>query len=539
MRATKAGWAAAGVIVLAVVMCLALGTWQVTHQTGVVRVWHHEQAAVADPTIGGTEIPPDFLVDDTFTSHLPLVIIDTAGEKIVNYKYYDEATDSYRYKDGVDPYVNMTLSVIDNANHVNTLRDAPSLQTDGKIKIRGNSSSALPKAQYRMQLLDEQGYKISLPLLGMDAGEEWVLNGTQRDLSYMRNYLAYNLAGELDPYNTDVRYCEVLKKVGDQYQYEGIYLAIEPVDQGKGRVDITRYDEQVTECAYIVRRDRLDTTELQLDTYATLTGINRTWTGTGVEEDGYLSLLYPKEKKVTQASLEYIEEDISRVERLLYSDSRTEFLRYPEYLDVESFINYFLINELLTSYDAGIHSTYFYKDIGGKITMGPCWDFDGGVDNAGGSLTNFQYLVMPVRPWYDRLVTDRRFVVELENQYDFLRRGLFSNETLEGKIRDTAAFLGNAVQRDRSRWSAVYKDRFIPRAEGHTGLMIDRDRQTYDQELQRLIDGLLLHADYMDTHLVEVEQYIQPDMGSHFMLAITFLLIFFLSIVLTQRARKT
>lgn len=539
MRATKAGWAAAGVIALAIVMCLALGTWQVTHQTGVVRVWHHEQAASADSTIGSTEIPPDFLVDDTFTSHLPLVVIDTAGEEIVNYKYYDEATDSYRYEEGVDPYVNMTLSVIDNANHVNTLRDVPVLQTSGKIKIRGNSSSRLPKAQYRMQLLDEQGYKSDLPLLGMDAAAEWVLNGAQRDLSYIRNYLAYNLAGELNPENADVRYCEVLKKVGSQYEYEGIYLAIEPVEQGKGRVDITRYDEQMTECAYIVRRDRLDTTELQLDTYATLTGINRTWTGTGVEEDGYLSLLYPREKKVTQASLEYIEEDISRVERLLYSDSRTEFLRYPEYLNVESFVNYFLINEFLTSYDAGIHSTYFFKDIGGKITMGPCWDFDGGVDNAGGSLTNFQYLVMPVRPWYDKLVTDRRFVVELENQFDYLRRGLLSNETIEGKIRGTAAFLGNAVQRDRSRWSAVYKNHLLLHQEEATGLVIDRNRQTYGQEVQRLIDGLLLHADYMDTHLVEVEQYIEPDMGSHFMLAIAFLLIFFLSVILTQRARKT
>lgn len=538
MRATKAGWAAVGVIALGVVMCLALGAWQVTHQTGVVRVWHHEQAADADPTIGSTEIPSDFLVDDTFTSHLPLVVIDTAGEEIVNHKYYDRATDAYRYEDDVDPYVDMTLSIIDNASHINTLRDTPSLQTEGKIKIRGNSSSALPKAQYRIQLLDEQGYKISLPLLGMDAGEEWVLNGTQRDLSYMRNYLAYNLAGELDPYNTDVRYCEVLKKVGNRYQYEGIYLAMEPVEQGKGRVDITRYDEQMTECAYIVRRDRRDVAALQLDTYTTLTGINLTWKETGVG-DGYLSLIYPKEKKITQATLEYIEEDISRMERVLYSDNRTEFLRYPEYLDVESFVNYFLINELLTSYDAGLHSTYFYKDIGGKIAMGPCWDFDGGVDNASGSLTNYLYIVMPERPWYDKLVTDRRFVAELENQYDFLRRGLLSNETIERKIRDTATFLGNAIQRDRSRWSAVYGDQFLPRAEEYTGLMIDRDRQTYGQEVQRLIDGLLLHADYMDTHLVEVERYIEPDMGSHFMLAIAFLLIFFLSIILTQRARKT
>lgn len=72
------------------------------------RVWHHELAADADLTIGTTSVPADGIVDETFASHLPLVIIDTHGEEIVNYKYFDVDTDSFIYQEGVDPYVDIS-----------------------------------------------------------------------------------------------------------------------------------------------------------------------------------------------------------------------------------------------------------------------------------------------------------------------------------------------------------------------------------------------------------------------------------------------
>ena len=56
---------------------------------------HHELAQEADPSIGDAEIPEDFIVGNDFTSHLPLVVIDTAGQEIVNYKYYDAEIDAF------------------------------------------------------------------------------------------------------------------------------------------------------------------------------------------------------------------------------------------------------------------------------------------------------------------------------------------------------------------------------------------------------------------------------------------------------------
>ena len=99
-------------------------------------VWHHEISKAADPTVGSDTIPDDFLVDESFTSHLPLIVIDTQGQEIVNYKYYDAETDSFRYQEGVDPYVQIKIEVFDNPSLKNTLSDAPSFSSKGKIKIR-------------------------------------------------------------------------------------------------------------------------------------------------------------------------------------------------------------------------------------------------------------------------------------------------------------------------------------------------------------------------------------------------------------------
>ena len=63
-------------------------------------------------------------------------------------------------------------------------------------------------------------------------------------------------------------------------------------------------------------------------------------------------------------------------------------------LDMDSFVDFFIINEFFASYDAGQHSTYMYKSAEGKLTMGPYWDFDGAMDNSRMSLTNTNYMTV-------------------------------------------------------------------------------------------------------------------------------------------------
>lgn len=536
-----AKWKAAfAMILFSAAVCAGFGIWKYQAIYNKEKmVWHHELASVADSTLGSDTVPADFMVDESFTSHLPLIVIDTGLEELTAYKYYDLATDSFRYYDDVDPYYPMEISVFDSQDHKNSLTKEPDLKSNGKIKVRGNSSSVLAKQQFRLHLLDEDGEKLEYPLLGMDSGAEWVLNGALRDSSYLRNYMGYGFGHLMQETSPETRFCEVLYKVGNKYKYQGLYLLIEPVEQGEGRVNIEKYQPDMAESSYIVRRDREDPSEIALHTYADTTGIADSWkalTGVAVQ----LSLVYPKENKVTPETLEYITNDISKVEQILYSDDMKKFAQYPSYLDVDSFVDYFLLKEFMMSYDAGLHSTYMYKDKNGKINMGPFWDFDGGVDNSGKNMTNVEYIVMFYRPWFERLITSSLFRKKIDTEYKELRKNELSDEHLKELIDGTISFLGNAIKRDRIRWSKEYYPRLAILEETPSGLRVNRNRETVEEEVQRYTDTLLLHAKYLDENLSTDMKRFERNNSTYTMIipAILAILAFFVSIILVQRMRR-
>ena len=530
--------AALGVVSLGIFACIGFGAWLQSQDTATLRVWQHEQEADADPGTGPVSLPEDFMVDEGFETHLPLAIIDTGGREIINYKYYDKDTDAMVYPEGVDVYTPMTLSVIDNENHVNRPGDVPSLQTPGKLKVRGNHSAMLSKLQYRIKLLDEEEQKRDMSILGMEPSNDWILNGTQSDRSYLRTYIAMNLMGSLQACTPDVRYCELLIKEGEKYRYQGIYMFIEPVERGVGRVEISKYDPKDFRNPYILRRDRYDKAGTMLDTYLDhVPGKREQWT-VERENDALLAVVYPKEDVITLETAGQIEAEINRFEEILYSTDLSTFIRYRQYIDMDSFCDYFLVNEFLASYDAGIHSTYLYKDVGGKLVMGPVWDFDGGMDNVTAMLTRADYIVMGNRPWFEQMIKDPAFTKRLNERYRQLRQGILSEGYVEQKIDRTVAYLGNAIARDSLRWQKEYDGQLLVVEEEDTGLMIARSDGTYEKEVRRLKDFLSLHGRYMDENLEFVRQDWGEEASPFVLPAVLILGSFFVAPVLVLKYRK-
>ncbi len=538
MRAERPFLAVGGVILLSLLMCVGFGMWKKNQEPFYHRVWQHEEEKEADPTVGSTEIPDDFLVDESFSSHLPVAVIDTNGQEIINYKYYDMATDSMKYPEGIDVYIPMTLSIIDNENHINHPGDIPALQSEGKLKVRGNHSAMLSKLQYRIKLLNEKEEKNRVSILGMEPSDDWILNGTQSDRTYLRTYLAMNFMGTLQAATPDVRFCEVLIKEGDKYLYQGIYMFLEPVSRGIGRVEIGKYNPAEIQIPYIARRDRYDEEGIMLDTYLANRPDKRKDWGMDLENEAMLELIYPKEDVVTEDSITRIEQEIDEFERILYSKDLSTFVRYRQYIDMDSFCDYFLLNEFMASYDAGLHSTYFYKDSVGKITMGPVWDFDGGADNVTNTLARYDYILMDARPWFEQMVKDPVFVNKLVSRYEQLRSGLLSDENIETKIEETISYLGNAIERDSIRWQAEYVGHFPVLKEEESGLLIERDTSSCEKEAKRLEDFLILHARYIDQNLPYIRQYWDEEAAPFSTLAILSILTFFIVVALVQRYRK-
>jgi hypothetical protein len=439
-----------------------------------------------------SQINDDFTVEADFTSHLPLVVVDTHGQEIEKLTQYDSELEYAIPIEGVEPYIIADFILYDNEAGLNSLSDEPTFTSGMRIHRHGNMSMAYEKGNYKVNLITETGSNRKYPLLGMEKENEWLLIGSQLDKSFMRNFIAYTVAKEIMPFAPDARYCEVLFQSNGVYIYEGIYTLIENIKEGSGRVEIDTGNKALNN--FLLRRDRYDTEALMLDTYATRNGLSY----------GYISVLYPNPIDIDAETIRKIEDRISKIERVLYSDSTTEFLTYPDYIDVDSFVDYFLINEFFSNYDAGNNSTYMYLDNSGKLKMGPVWDFDGILDNNNESLFLPKVITFFTAPWFDRLICDKRFVDKLCSRYAELRRGVLDSCKITELINDTVFFLGNAAERDWCRWRYALSDSWpshLPDKENAYGETVVRDSETYEDEIVKLRYLISSHGASIDSEL--------------------------------------
>ena len=399
----------------------------------------------------------NFSVDENFSTHLPLVIIDTAGIQppIYTEKRLIKGFMIYADIEGMEPYVKGSISII-SGNEKNTIGDKPVSTSQMLIKRRGNSSMYYAKAQYLLKLITDKGEENKVSILNMGEDNEWILNGSMADKSMIRNYLPYKTAAQIMPYTPDNEICEVVIKNGEDYTYQGVYLIGENIKQGKDRVDIEKFKKSSRANSMLLRRDRYDENDTILDTYATKNKLSKRYESRRYMGITYIGLIYPGKKNVTKDMIDYATDEISTIEKILYSGDFDIYSTYDRYIDVDSFVDYFLINEFFGSYDSGNFSTYMYRDVGEKLKMGPVWDFDGALDNYIHEPLDVGVMAFHIKPLFDRLVRDEAFIEKLEYRYAQLRRGVLSDENINKSVDEIVNYIGPAQEREWARWSEEY-----------------------------------------------------------------------------------
>lgn len=244
--------------------------------------------------------------DEIFCTHLPLVQIDTGGEEIPGKTIIDESgrkigyTQSSEGEDEIRAYIKVT----DHEKTNNHIGDESSVESDIMIHVRGNSSRAFDKSSYAIRLITENGENNSQSIMGMDAHHEWVLHGPYLDKSLMRNYMWYNIAGEIMDYAPNVRFCEMI--VNGEYQ--GLYVMTENVTAGKdgARLSLSVNKKDNTFTGYILRLDRGSNVGIKnLDTFSKYT--YRTLNA--------LDIVYPGTGNLTEELREAIRQDFSDFEK--------------------------------------------------------------------------------------------------------------------------------------------------------------------------------------------------------------------------------
>jgi len=121
---------------------------------------------------------------------------------------------------------------------------------------------------------------------------------------------------------------------------------------------------------------------------------------------------------------------------------------YAAYLDVDSVIDWYLVNEITKNQDAGnFSSIYFHKGAGDKLKMGPLWDFDLAAGNVNYSDAQWPegWWVRRGSPWLTRLFQDPAFTARVTERFDRLAN-LAADEVAVTKFIDQTATDLEAVQ---------------------------------------------------------------------------------------------
>lgn len=488
----------------------------------------------------------DYLVDESFSSHLPIVVIDSDESEFFDNTKWDGESNAYQsIVDPNDTFTTCKIVIYDNGKE-NVLSNRPTITSDVNIRYRGNSSLHYAKKQYLIKMLDDKGNNRDVNIMGMGKDSTWILNGSLIDKSMIRNYLAYNIAGQIMNTAVDAKLCEMLFYHDNQYKYMGVYLMTETVKRDDNRVPLRKYNPRYTQTSYILRRDRYDKWSISLDNYAYQNELCY----------GYLSIKYPEKlDNITDETIKYIEDDISQFEKALYSNEPEIFVTYRDYIDMDSFVDYFLINEFFGNYDAGNNSTYMYKEAGGKLTMGPVWDFDGAMDNYYGGPFDYDSIAFHESPWFDRMLLDPEFCQKLISRYEELRKGVLADEYIDTFIDTVVSYLGKAQKREWSRWGKHYIDSdYLKDAIDRHGVMHkNRNLNSFEEEIAKIKTVIHDHAGWLDENvgtfymktntvnglessvISEVDRDNQIYFNYGALLAVIFVGAFFISIILIQK----
>lgn len=228
----------------------------------------------------------------------------------------------------------------------------------GGIKGRGNTTWKYPKKPYRLKLDKKTSF------FGEEASKSWVLLAMYNDFSLSRDALAFKLGASLNngDYVPSYNYVELyINGI-----YKGLYLLTEQINENKEHTNVKQsFDANDVSVPFLV----------ELDDYAELDGGKE---GVDYFKIGNLfyTVKYPdKNERYTDEQFKYIENYIKRVHALCYKENVT-LDELEEYIDVNSFIDYYLIQEIVIQPDIDTKSVYMYKSKDGKLKMGPLWDYD-------------------------------------------------------------------------------------------------------------------------------------------------------------------
>lgn len=340
---------------------------------------------------------------------------------------------------------------------------------DGAVSYRGTFDSIKSRGNSTWEQ-EKKSYLVKLPgpadLLGMGEAGNWVLVSNVLDGNKLQNKLCYEMASDLGlAYTPESQWVDLYLNGW----YWGNYLLCEKVEVGENRVEITDLERETRQL-----NNRLE----EMKTFDTgsrkgVQGAKNPENITGgylIEKDSYYDTVSGFRTKdgnlftlsspayATREQIDYMAEYIQQIEDMILSGDEEMF----RYIDLDSFVRRYLLDETVLNYDFGVTSMYFYKDRDSeRLYAGPVWDYDTCMGT--GILSMAQVLAaLDMRAhrgdgslsWYPYLYENETFYQEAVRLYrETVRPYMIKLIESGGGIDQNAEFIRQSVEMDEIRWS--------------------------------------------------------------------------------------
>ncbi len=343
---------------------------------------------------------------------LPILRLDTnAGRKI----------------DSKITYVPAHMSLTED---IQTRSPGDVIEADLQVKGRGNSTWMAPKKPYRLKFYE----KVSL--LGEHKDKDWVLIANYFDKSMIRNDLAFTLGmkSKLD-WTPSGHFVEFILNG----EYQGTYYLCEKIEVNNHRVAVGD-----------------DGFLLEVEARAAADSSNVHFFAPSID---YAIEIKEPEVSYGDENFNFIVNFVAQADSALFSsDFKDPNVGWQKYMDIDSFVDWYLIHEISKNEDSMFHfSTFINLKRGGKLKMGPIWDFDIAFGNVKEDETTAMMtdgFMLEWSKWYTRLLQDPAFQSKLRERFIYFYN---KKDELLTYINTDAHYLKHSAQENQNKWGTLYQ----------------------------------------------------------------------------------
>lgn len=274
------------------------------------------------------------------------------------------------------------------------------------IRGRGHYSWNFDKTPYKLRFEEKTS------VLNMSASKNWVLLANYVDRSLIQNYVAMEMGKVMDyiPYHSNQYPVDVFVNG----TYRGVYTFGEQLEAKTERLNLEK-DSTAVDTDYLIELGGADDGDVPGKDYFNTSLLKN------------LVIKHPDKESITSDQLDYILSYLKQA-----NDAVKNLEDYEDYIDINSLIDWVIIHELTYNLDCCFRrSCYLIKEKGGKLKMGPIWDFDLGfgsyyrytedhwatVGSSGG--------YVPVT-WMNYLMKDDAFMKKFKDRWDEIKQPLLA-----------------------------------------------------------------------------------------------------------------